>query len=644
MTYDKSISALNKYPQPNKDIFLNFIDKVQNAGWKVVISNGGGYRTYDEQVATKRKYGEGAATPGNSDHGHYGAIDINCSKNGVTLLKKSTKSDWRKSGIPGIAKNSGLEWGGDIESIQDPVHFNIPKKDNQYVPKGKYSKKVPSYSVEIGTTSISEKDSETTEPDSDEMLTVVNGFDEFEASGIWQVIKLVADQYSLSQNINDATIAFNQGSLLNFVQKVVQQPWLQFFGDTVGDQYYFFSRKEPFDYRGFVKLPIVKNIQENDVLSADLDWYSGTVYSWYQLLPKGIGLSGQEVMFTYIKAVFFEEYAEIWGSKSNIQVNNYITFNKIDDKDRMSQKAIADLRYMVESNVYLPFTRNGTIVVAGDNTIKRGYRIFLQHTGEYFYVDSVSHSYNTNEEGPSFTTTLVVSRGVIKKHFKKYFQLIKFDNKKETTQKYKEAVKDLVSLFYFDNGRNYLIDLNEEFKLSSATDVKIRNQIKQYPSLRKDLALRNKVSIDGIVKLIKRHKGQKFICEGNIDEDNVIGFPKLSRQRAQLIKDIAITEYLKNNTDITRAQLESDISIQFNKGTDGVPYFVDESNHIVAYNDENTNESSYAERAHKRNAKFYVKPYEQEKQEKVIGQEINWQVDRKIFDFFINRKQNTTDV
>lgn len=509
---------------------------------------------------------------------------------------------------------------------------------------GKYKKfKVNDiWNVKVGEQAITDESTEEEIEEIEEYITKISEIETKDAVGIWQIIKLVADQYSLSQNINDATIAFSQGSLLNYVQKVVQKPWLQFFGDTVGDQYYFQCRKEPFDYDGFTSLPLIKIIQENEVLSHELNWYDGEIYSWYQIIPKGSFLGEQNLIFAYVKAVFFEEYAEIWGSKPNIQVSNYVNFNKIDEENKMFNKAIEDLKYMVESNAYLPFSRQGSIVISGDNSIRRGYKIFYQPTGEYFYVDSVTHNYSTDENGPSYTTTLRVSRGITKHDFNRYFNLINFDNPPPLIQEYEEEIKDYGLLFYFDNGRSYLIDLEENFYGStSGTDIKMTYQIEQYPNLRNELVELNKKNITRIADLVNKHKEHTFVIQGNMDEDAKIKFSQLSRKRAETIRNLVITEYMKRYNDLTESQLRNKIELQANQNAD-TPYIIESDGSIDLY-DDNTKEVDLREKAYKRNAIFYVKPYKVKKKKEVPQKGIAWNVNRDNFYHFLNRKQNVSN-
>ncbi|HNQ20134.1 MAG TPA: M23 family metallopeptidase [Bacteroidales bacterium] len=209
--------------------------------------------------------------------------------------------------------------------------------------------------------------------------------EDYLASGIWQIIKVVIDPEVVDKQINDATIAFTQGSLYNFFEKVCQKPFVEFWGDTYGDQYYFIIRKPPFTRKSFLSLKTI-NISERDVISDSISWSNDTIYSWYQLNPNGNYIGANESLYTYLTAVFFPEYAEIWGSRPLSITSNYITFIKETDNVQM-EAVLQDLKFLIDIHSYLPFTRQGTITINGDRRIKRGMRIHYLPTDEYFYVE-----------------------------------------------------------------------------------------------------------------------------------------------------------------------------------------------------------------------------------------------------------------
>lgn len=234
------------------------------------------------------------------------------------------------------------------------------------------------------------------------------------APGIWQIIKLIIDDEVKDRMINDTSISFMQGSLLNFVNKVCQKPFVEFFTDTYGDQFYFIVRKPPFTLKSFTSLVTI-DIKNEVLLNFDLSWNQEEIYSWYQLIPDGNYLGVEANMYQYQTAVFFAPYAEIWGSKALSVTSNYISFLRNGEKVQ-SQYLLEDLRFIVETHAYLPFTRTGSITIVGDRRIKRGMRIYLEKTNEYFYVDSVSNSFTTADSVKERVTTIHVSRGMIKNY------------------------------------------------------------------------------------------------------------------------------------------------------------------------------------------------------------------------------------
>ena len=140
-------------------------------------------------------------------------------------------------------------------------------------------------------------------------------------------------------------------------------------------------------------------------------------------------MGAQSELQYIIPAVLFPEYAAIWGSrdlKIRSQYRNFINPSIYDDKkngekseqgDAEVRHSMKDLKYIIESNAYSPFVRNGTIQIIGNRRIKRGTFIRVvwnsMESGEIFYVESVSHNYNVSENSVSRLTTLTLSHGMI---------------------------------------------------------------------------------------------------------------------------------------------------------------------------------------------------------------------------------------
>lgn len=257
------------------------------------------------------------------------------------------------------------------------------------------------------------------------------------ANGVWQIIKLAIDKNVSFRRTQDSTLSQPDGSLINHFHKVCQEPFVEFFGDTYGDMYYFIVRRPPFDgdaIKYFLKKKtygksLVIDIREEDIFNDNLSFDEDGIYSWYEIHPQNL-FAGQnsEVALAYIPAVFFPIYADIWGNRRYSQPTNYVPYTGIMgngyfyDREAVIKFVVNELKYLIDINCYLPFTRKGSITIAGDRRIKRGNFVRLLSTGEIFYVDIVTHSLSISERSIDRNTTLQVSRGMREKFidFPKY--------------------------------------------------------------------------------------------------------------------------------------------------------------------------------------------------------------------------------
>lgn len=283
--------------------------------------------------------------------------------------------------------------------------------------------------------------------------------------GIWQIIKLLVDPSVARRRIVDSSIAQEQGSMINSIRKICQEPFVEFFGDTYGDKYVFQARKPPFDQKGAFGLiyddveekngdlingsqsdisgirvsessidssnkkaerlsDLTLDIEDIDLFRKDL-YYDTEVYSWYHLRPSGL-LFGEANKLTtaYVPAVSFDEYTKIYGSRVFSKEHNYVPYNSTQDKNAskkdsfLLRQTIEDLRFMIQSSQHLPFTRKGTIVVSGNRTYKRGMFVRLKSTNEIFYVDAVENTWQINGNQIDRATTLFVSRGMVEPYIR----------------------------------------------------------------------------------------------------------------------------------------------------------------------------------------------------------------------------------
>lgn len=253
------------------------------------------------------------------------------------------------------------------------------------------------------------------------------------APGIWKIIKLVIDKSVSNRRLQDSSFSTANGSLLNFIRTACQEPLVEFFMDTYGDMYNLIVRKPPYDQKSLISLiegkvntedgsietpPAIIDIHPEDVLQENLSFDDTQVYSWYHFFPQNNFLGDSKTYsLTYLGALFFEEYAQLWGSKPFQHSHPYIPFVQHNNNEKglglYEKQAIEDLKYVVESNQYLPFTRKGSLVLNPDRRIKIGNVIRYVTTGEIFFVDSVQHNYQIGENVLDANTTVNVSRGMI---------------------------------------------------------------------------------------------------------------------------------------------------------------------------------------------------------------------------------------
>lgn len=257
-------------------------------------------------------------------------------------------------------------------------------------------------------------------------------FKEQLAPGIWQIIKLVIDKSVGNRRLADSSFSTANGALLNFIRTACQDPLVEFYADTYGDTYNLIVRRPPYDQKGLISLiegklstedgipdvpPAIVNIRQEDVLRENLQYDDQGVYSWYHFFPRNALIGdAQNYALSYIGALFFEEYAEVWGSRPFQQSNTYIPYVPLKSSKDLGldeMQAVEDLKYVVEANQYNPFTRKGSITVNRDRRLKIGNIFRYESTGEIGFITGVRHDFQISESSIDGTTTINVERMMI---------------------------------------------------------------------------------------------------------------------------------------------------------------------------------------------------------------------------------------
>ena len=111
----------------NQATFETFIQRVhKETPYTVYITSG--YRSTEHQNRLYRQNNKNAK-PGSSPHEFKRAIDINLLSMKGHIRKRDTKETWMKTGVPQIAAEMGLRWGGNFKYYHDPVHFEVRKRN-----------------------------------------------------------------------------------------------------------------------------------------------------------------------------------------------------------------------------------------------------------------------------------------------------------------------------------------------------------------------------------------------------------------------------------------------------------------------------------------------------------------------------------
>lgn len=534
-----------------KAILTQFIsDCKTEAGVDLIIFSA--TRTTKRQAELKKSKGQYAAKPGYSLHEYGLAVDVYTDK-----VHEKSWGKYLKCKI--IANRLGMTWGGGFLGIgsgethhfqldfgtnaSDRIYFIKAKKEGKTDLKGfvdiQYvlylAHKKSSYSVSQSVNSkstITNQQQVPIQPSNPNQIVMTAEKTKVYSllgAGIWGIIKLVLDQEVAGRMVNDASIAFDQGSLFNYVKKICQEPFVEFMGDTYQDMYYFIVRKPPFNRSSFTTLPTLE-IEEKDVYGDNFSWETES-YSWYQLIPSTYLLTEDQI-YQYLSNVFFEEYAEVWGSKPLSISTNYIEWMDSTRDKIMVEKAIEDLRFLIDTHSYLPFTRKGTIRVVHNRAYRRGQRIWYKPTNEYFYVDAVSQHFSSSNGTIDRYSVLTVSRGM-KKDFVdveiedentlSYFNLINFGDY-ENTELYKKNEKQVATksiLCHFDKDKDVLPD--------------------------------NSDSILGLKQIVKDMAKFRFLtitCVGHTDLDESDAYNlDLSKRRAERIKSILVAYFKQDFGD-----------------------------------------------------------------------------------------------
>lgn len=243
------------------------------------------------------------------------------------------------------------------------------------------------------------------------------------AKGIYQIFKVEIDDYLKGRYFSDRNIALPNGSVYSLIKSICVPPLVEVFSDTYGDTHHLVIRKPPFDYKS-IKQYLDKiesdpngfnTVKTTDVYSTELKW-EDNFYTWFQIIPEGATPSVGEYINLLFQIIFIDDYVKTWGSRGLQFSDPYLRDIESDQGNSFSEtkaQIISDFIYILESHLYLPFTRKGRIILnKGDRRIKKGTWIKYEPTNELFYVEKVDQKVSVSGQIVSRQTILTVSRGM----------------------------------------------------------------------------------------------------------------------------------------------------------------------------------------------------------------------------------------
>lgn len=438
-------------------------------------------------------------------------------------------------------------------------------------------------------------------------------------SGVWKIIEIAIDPEVENRRIVDSSLASAQGSLMSMIRKLCLEPFVEFFSDTYNNKFYFIIRKPPTNLKSYKSLlqtskDIGLEIKPEDEISVDLNFDDTQTYSWYRLTPQGTFLgNGSQYSLAFLPAIFFPEYADIFGAKPMDVVTNYIEYKPLEEDVNDANKKLRyfeeqsfeDLKFMIESNARNPFTRKGRLTVKGDRRYKKGMAIRLLSTGEVFRIDSVSHTAVFADGSNDRTTVLNVIDGLVEDHFEDYFKIIDFGEQNKTNQN-NPIVRSKISIpinVTFDLGKDYVIIPDDQDVVYLQSDIELRNSLR---------SLSNQ-SIENVAKIIVRDKKAKLnVVVKVLPSENLASSKTLANSRATKLKSRIITTGNKFGLDIS-----SRVFVSVDKKIDQSLSSKDFFKYVEAtVETESPNSTIYKS-----------------------FNSLNWSVDIEKFNFFLKRKQ-----
>lgn len=210
------------------------------------------------------------------------------------------------------------------------------------------------------------------------------------------------------QTANDQTFSNFQGSILSFIQQIIDDPWNQLYWEVYNGVPTLIERPTPFNEKEWKELPL-HTITDEDVIQdstgrSDVETY--TLFSVQMATYfNALGSSQQ----TGVRPLWYAPYFKKYGLRRLNRFTNYVIYGNIDMESRLKTYQTDLFNW----NIMNPDFYNGTIVVTGQNYYKIGDRLLYKSAEDgreiEYFIEGVSHQFVSFGY---WLTTISVTRGL----------------------------------------------------------------------------------------------------------------------------------------------------------------------------------------------------------------------------------------
>lgn len=239
-------------------------------------------------------------------------------------------------------------------------------------------------------------------------------------NGIWQIVKVFCDKELDKRMLADSTLVNPDGTLMDFMLKTCQSPFVEIIFDTYINTLDIVVRQPPFresEIKEVVDKEYYIEIETGNVIETSLS-YDDRFYSSYRIYPANLFEDDESMGLAFTPIIYLNEYAKYFGNKKFEISDIYLRALSLNGSDgiksenSMAAAMLNDLLFVIETTAYLPFTRKGSITINGDRRIKVGSFIKLDTTNELFYVTGVTQTCIFSEFELQRQTVIDVERGM----------------------------------------------------------------------------------------------------------------------------------------------------------------------------------------------------------------------------------------